>query len=320
MSCRWIRATAVVIIFLAFKNAALASETLYTKVFSDKYASGNALVHAWFDLLSKTGSPAGTLGTSREQNEASRKLVMPYLDPGFQLQRSTGQRYTAETFIPADIDYYALDQIQVTRPTKDIVVARYFARTTEALPGEEVVMSEKEAPRLTVFHWSSSESRWRILSHANFNTPIAAICDKKPFVDSAWKPESNISDQALGERLMNNFFTLIEKGDAKPALHPLIQYQSANGFGYTTLAERKSKTQYAMPTLGKPTVTRNGNLLVVSQHHTTQDRVLMGKYERLGGKSSLLGTFLSDDKHAWRLISFASFAPAKNLPKGVQCK
>lgn len=320
MSFRWIRIPVTVIAILSFNKAAVASDTVYEKVFSDKYASGSALAHAFYELLSKTGSPAGTFGTTPEQNENSRRLVMPYVDPAFQLQRSTGQRYTAETFMPSDVDYYELDRIMVTRPSKDIVVVRYSAKTTESYPGEELVMSGTEAPRLTVFHWSPSVSRWRVLSHANFNTPIAAICDKKPFVDSAWNPPQNTDDQALGERLMSNFFALIEKGDAKPALHPLIQYQSANGVGYTTLAERKAKTQYAMPTLDKPTVTRNGNLLVITQYHTTQDRVLMGQYERRGGKSSLLGTFISDDKGSWHLISFSSFAPAKSLPKDVRCQ
>ena len=176
------------------------------------------------------------------------------------------------------------------------------------------------APRLTVFHWSSKESRWRVLSHANFNTPIAAICNDKPIVESPWSAGSDIGDQELGEQLMTNFFDLIEKGDARPMLHPLIQYQSANGVGYTTLAERQANSKFPRPYLDKPAVTRNGSLLVVTQYNTADERVLMGKYQLRGGKSSLIATFMTENRGPWRLIAFASFAPAKTLPVDFQCK
>lgn len=320
MTTGLLRVALTTVVFLSIQTSAFASDSGYRRVFANKDATGDALVQAFFELLSQTGSPVGRLGTTDQQDQASKRLVKPFLDPAFQLQRSTGERYTADTYIPSDVDRFKLDEIRVTRPANNVIIVRYSAKVSESLPGEQLVMSENKAPRLTVFHWSKEDSRWKVLSHANFNTPIAAICNTKPVINSGLKSTASVKDQALGEGLMDSFFTLIEKGDAKPILHPFIQFQSANGVGYTTLAERQAKTQYPKPYLDKPIVTRNANLLVVSQNHTTENRVLMGKYQRRGGKSPILATFINDNEASWRMIAFASFAPAKALPADVKCK
>ena len=53
-------------------SGSFAADTSYEKVFNDKSATGEALAHAFFDLLSHTGSPTGTVGTTAEQDESSR--------------------------------------------------------------------------------------------------------------------------------------------------------------------------------------------------------------------------------------------------------
>ena len=139
-------------------SIAFAESNSYDKIFSNKDASGEELASAFFDLLSNTGSPAGTVGTTADQDEASKTLVKPYLDPALQLQRSTGERYTAETYIPADIDEFDIGDVRETRPAEDVLVVRYSVRATETLPDAALVMSNNKAPRLTVFHWSGAES------------------------------------------------------------------------------------------------------------------------------------------------------------------
>ena len=89
---------------MSLPNATLAADIRYGQTFSDKSATGEELANAFFDLLSNTGSPTGTVGTTAEQDEASRALVKPYLDPAFQIQRASGERYTAENYLPADVD------------------------------------------------------------------------------------------------------------------------------------------------------------------------------------------------------------------------
>ena len=51
--------------FLLSQTAATASELHYRTVFADQYATGSSLVHAFFEVLSATGSPSGVIGTTR---------------------------------------------------------------------------------------------------------------------------------------------------------------------------------------------------------------------------------------------------------------
>ncbi len=301
-------------------NASMASEAHYEQVFSDRNATGEQLANAFFDLLSDTGSPADTVGTTPEQDDASKKLVRPFLDQAFQLQRSSGERYTAETYLPADVDDFEIGDVREARPSGNVLVVRYSVRTTETLLDAALVMSKDKAPRLTAFHWSEADSRWKLLSHANFNTPVAAICDKDPIFDNGLESSASPEDQALGEGLMRRFYDLLVQGDAAPILNSQLQYQSASGVGYTSLAERKKPTKLPETTFTDTVVTRNDSLLVVSVYHQTMsERVLMQQTKLRAGKSANLATFMQDKDGGWSMIALASFVPGKELPEGAEC-
>lgn len=300
-------------------SGSYAADTSYEKTFSNKSATGEELANAFFDLLSNTGSPSGTVGTTAEQDEASKALVKPYLDPAFLLQRASGERYTAENYLPADVDDFELGDVRETRPAGDVVVVRYSVRATQTLPDAALVMSKDKAPRLTAFHWSETDSRWKILSHANFNTPVSAICDQKPIVHSRAVSSSSPDDQALGEHLLAQFYDLLMKGDAIAMLNPEIQVQSASGLGYTTLAERKSPSKYDDLHFEDALVTRNGDLLVISSYNLAGQRSFMEVDQLRSGAAPSMSTFIQDDDGTWSIISVASFAAPKALPDGVAC-
>ncbi len=307
------------LLFLILPSATFAGDATYEKLFSKKGATGEELAHAFFDLLSKTGGPAGAVGTTAEQDAASKRLIKPYLDPAFQLQRSSGQHYIAETYLPADVDDFEIGEVRETRPAEDVVVVRYFVGASQTLPDAALVMSKDKAARLSVFHWSISDARWKILSHANFNTPIAAFCNQKPIVDNGLESPASSEDQTLGEGLMRNFYDLLVNGNAELILNPLFQYQSAIGVGFTTLSERKTKTKFSETQFDHAVVTRNKRLLIVSLYNTTKERVLMGQYHLRAGKSASMATFLQGSDGVWAMIALASFAPSKALPEGVLC-
>lgn len=307
------------ILLMSIPNITFAGDLAYKQAFGNRKATGEELANAFFDLLSEAGSHSGVVGTTAGRDEASKALVRPYLDPAFQLQRSSGERYTAETYLPADVDEFEIGDVRETHPADDVLAVRYSVRTSETLPDAALVLSKDKAPRLTAFHWSEADSRWKILSHANFNTPIAAICDKAAIVDNGLKSPASPADQALGEGLMRKFYDLLVEGDAAPILHPLFQYQNASGVGYTTLAERKKKTKLPETHFTHAVVTRNGNDLVVSLYHTAKERTLMGQHHLRGGKSANLATFHQDDKGGWIMIALASFVPGNALPEGAVC-
>lgn len=323
MIAKKIAPTAVLLVFSAFlltlnTSPAITSELSYDSMFKEKSATGGGLAYAFFYLLSATGSPYGTVGTTAEQDESSKAMVKPYLDTAFQLQRASGERYTAETYLPADVDVFEMGDVRETRPADDVIVVRYSLRTAQTLPDAALMLSKEKAPRLTVFHWDSAESSWKVLSHANFNTPIAAICDKDPLVDNGLESSASPEDQKLGVSLAEKWFTLLEQGDGSPILNTQVQGQTASGLGYTTSSEYKpaklSKVQ-----LDDFVVTRNGKLIVVSLY-AKDAQIELEEARQLGTYvTPRLLTFYQGNDGSWTLIAAATFNPPEELPQGTAC-
>jgi hypothetical protein len=287
-------------------------------MFKEESATGGGLAHAFFYLLSATGSPYGTVGTTAEQDEASKALVKPYLDPAFQLQRASGERYTAATYLPADVDAFEIGDVRETRPADDVLVVRYSIRTTQTLPDAALVMGKDKAPRLTVFHWNSVDASWKILSHANFNTPVAAVCDKEPLIDNGLESSVSPDDYRLGVSLIEKWTTLLDEGNSRNMLNPQAQGQNAGGMGYTTMSEYKD------PIISKihfddVVVSRNGRLIVVSYYAKVDQALFQGSQLLSAEVTPRLLTFLQGDDESWSLIANATFNTPKELPQGTVC-
>ena len=306
------------LLLVTVPSIANAADAAYVRTFNDRNATGEELANAFFDLLSSTGSPSGTVGTTAEQDEASKALVKPYLDPAFQLQRASGERYVAATYLPADVDEFEIGDVRETRPADDVLVVRYSVRATQTLPDAALVMSNDKAPRLTVFHWSASDNDWKLLSHANFNTPLAAICDKEPLVDNGLESSASAEDQKLGVSLAEKWFNLLEQGDGSPILNAQVQGQTAGGLGYTTSSEYKAG-KLSKIELDDFVVTRTGKLIVVSLYAKAAQTVYQGSQQLGANVTPRLLTFMQGDADNWTLIATATFNPPKELPAGTQC-
>jgi ketosteroid isomerase-like protein len=287
--------------------------------FEDRSASGESLANAWFELLALTGSSTGTVEVTAEDAAAGAELVKPFLDPAFQLQRATGQRYTRDSYIPSDIDEFEISDVFVTEPRDDIKVLRYAIQTEGAtVPDASMVMSDDLAPRLTVVRWDEEAGRWLIVSHANFNTPIQAVCNQESIELDPVEVATSNEDRELGEKLARNWFDLLIAGDGSPLLHPEVQGQSAAGSGYTTSAEYV-KGQMKSAEFSDFVVTRDGDLIIVTLGVDTEGTVFAGSTELGSQKNARLLTFLQDDQGEWKLIATATFNPPAEVPAGVEC-
>lgn len=289
------------------------------EAFGDQGADGETLANAWFEFLASTGSPEGTVEVSPEDAVAAAALTKPYLDPAFQLQRATGQRYTREDYIPSDIDAFRVSNVSVTEPREDLKVIRYAVQTTAAtVPDAGLVMSDVLAPRLTLMRWDAEQGHWVIVSHANFNTPVQAVCDQEPIEMTSEEVTTSEADRKLGEELVRKWFDLLIAGDGSPLLHPQVQGQSATGAGYTTAAEYPGAKIEAAE-LSDFIVTRNRDLLVVSHGVDAQGSAWGGSMPLSTNKTPRLHTFLEDQQGEWKLVSTAVFNPATGLPDDADC-
>jgi len=288
--------------------------------FTDRDASGEQLANAWFGLLSLTGREAGQVATTPEEVEEGMQLVRPYLDPAFTLVRATGQRYTAGNYVPLDIDAFEVSDVIVTEPREDIRVIRYFVSEPGATaPDAGVVMSGDKAPRMSVLRWDDERGQWLMVSHANFNAPLAALCSQEPISVSGETPSTSPEDIALGTSLVEQWRDITTGVSSEKVRHPANQIQLADGQGWPTAdgapIEWAPAQAYDFANVG---VARNGDLLVVSYDAVVSDLVMEGDEYRETASPRLL-TYLLSPEGKWELIALANFTVPQEVPADVDC-
>ena len=288
--------------------------------FADRAASGEDLANAWFGLLSLTGREAGDAAESPEEVEAGRQLVQPYLDPAFTLVRATGQRYNAGTYVPLDVDEFEVSDVVVTEPREDIRVVRYFVSEPGATaPDSGVVMGDGKAPRISVFRWDEGLGHWVLVSHANFSSPVAAICDRTPIPVSGESPATSPEDVALGTSLVEQWRDITMGKLPQKVRHPQDQIQLADGRGWPTPdgkpIEWAPASAYDFANLA---ITRNGDLIVASYDAIVSDIVMEGDEYRDTASPRLL-TYLQSPEGKWELIALANFTVPEDLPADLDC-
>ncbi len=288
--------------------------------FADRDATGEELANAWFGLLALTGREPGAVATAPAEVEAGMALVRPYLDPAFILARATGQRYTAGTYVPLDIDEFEVSDVVVTEPRDDVRVIRYFVQQPGATaPDAGVVMSGDRAPRLSVLRWDEELEHWVMVSHANFNTPLAAICEQQPIPVTGEPPVTTAEDIELGTSLVEQWRDITTGQSSDSVLNAEAQIQLADGQGWPT-ADGKPidwtpAKAYEFANVG---VARNGDLLVVSFDAVASDLVMEGDEYRATVAPRLLTYQLNPDGK-WELIALANFTVPQGVPDGVEC-
>ena len=288
--------------------------------FTDRDASGEELANAWFGLLSLTGREAGQVATTPEEVEEGMQLVRPYLDPAFTLVRATGQRYTAGNYVPLDIDAFEVSDVIVTEPREDIRVIRYFVSEPGATaPDAGVVMSGDKAPRMSVLRWDNERGQWLMVSHANFNAPLAALCSQAPISVTGETPSTSPEDIALGTSLVEQWRDITTGVSSAKVRHPANQIQLADGQGWPTAdgapIEWAPAQAYDFANVG---VARNGDLLVVSYDAVVSDLVMEGDEYRETASPRLL-TYLLSPEGKWELIALANFTVPQDVPADVDC-
>ena len=288
--------------------------------FTDRDASGEQLANAWFGLLSLTGREAGQVATTPEEVEEGMQLVRPYLDPSFTLVRATGQRYTAGNYVPLDIDAFEVSDVIVTEPREDIRVIRYFVSEPGATaPDAGVVMSGDKAPRMSVLRWDNERGQWLMVSHANFNAPLAALCSQAPISVTGETPSTSPEDIALGTSLVEQWRDITTGVSSAKVRHPANQIQLADGQGWPTAdgapIEWAPAQAYDFANVG---VARNGDLLVVSYDAVVSDLVMEGDEYRETASPRLL-TYLLSPEGKWELIALANFTVPQDVPADVDC-
>ena len=291
-----------------------------TESFYVRSASGEELANAFFSLLQASGTPTGVLKVTPEQLKEAEDAVEPFLDPAFQLVRANGQRYLEDNYIPADVDEFEIRNVVTTSPRDGVVVVRYSVKAPgETAPDAGVLLSDTWQPRLSTFQWDDAAKQWRLLSHANFSSPVAAICDQDTYPLTPGTPNTSAADVALGDALVKQWRDITTGAVRMSVRHPQHQIQLADGQGWPTpdgtpITWSPAKA-YDYENL---VVTRNGDLMVLSYDAVAQNIVMEGDVYRSEASPRLL-TYLKNPAGKWELISLANFTVPQEIPAGVEC-
>ncbi len=311
------------IVLDAFKTAPAAVDAMAPDA---RTAFAQKLANELYAILSRVGSPTGQTGGAANATYADAvPQVKKLIDTHALLQRATeGYGFTKASFPPSDIDNFEISDMHVTHPRSDILVLRYKVKAPQSSQiDQKTIMSSDARPEMTVLLWNQTARQWRIVSSANFNTPIAQICgqaapdaSKKPRGDGA----GNATDLDIAKRQIQRLQSLIEHDDLRQIVHDEIQVQYAGGAGFTG---SKAVLARHAPTVSKVVnsdfqTRRTGDILVVRFNNTVKDHVVdRVAYSEV--KLPRLVTLLRGPDAQWKVIAFAGFTFPKAIPAGTAC-
>ena len=290
----------------------------------------HSLVQRFFERLASTGLPKGELGYANGADKEAIASVRAILDPAFLVQRADGSFETYDSYLPVDIDDFTISDLHATRPADNLIAVRYSVTTENSLvPLTGRIGSANKEPRLSIFRYDPKSGDWLLVSHANFNPPIAQICShlkppERPTASLAiTSPPALIS---LARQTTQRWYRdLAADGHdlASPGglLLPKAQLLYGDGYG------RDGDSGYRTVKVSQ-TTTRN---FVVRQH----DDVIVMRFDALNQLRIADRTFsdrwqprlvtmvrhpVSGDSPTWKIAGFAIFSFPRLPPEGVPCR
>ena len=287
--------------------------------FADRSASGEALVAAWFGLLALEPAGAGP-DNSPGEVAAERAIIRPYLDPAFQIQRASGERYNVNDYVPADIATFTVSGVLTTEPADGVKVVRYTVSTPGAtIPDRAVFLSDDARFRLNVFRWSAERGHWAMVSIANFNTPTAAICNAAPVPWTAMPVSTSAADAELGRSLVDEWRAATMGRPSEAIVSDALMIQLADGQGWPNEAGIPIMWSPAQSYEAADIVTsRHGDLLVVSFVAVVSGLRVDARAYGSERQPRLL-TYLRNAEGKWELIALANFVTPATIPTGMNC-
>jgi hypothetical protein len=180
-------------------------------------------------------------------------------------------------------------------------------------------MGGGKAPRISVLRWDEQLGHWVMVSHANFNSPVAAICDQDPIPVTGSPPAVDDADLEQGRVLVEQWRNITTGRSSEKVRHIANQIQLADGRGWPTQdgapIEWKPAANYEVENLA---VARNGDLLMASYDAIAEDLQMEGEQYRDTASPRLL-TWLRNADGRWELIALANFTVPEEIPAGVDC-
>jgi hypothetical protein len=285
---------------------------------------GERLVQRFFSYLSMTGNPTGVIANLQKDDSKERRLLKSILDKHVIIQRADGEFFNHRTYWPIDVDDFKISDLHVTRPATDLLVVRYRASTPGAVSLTTGGVSGADAAlRLTTFRYNEKKKDWLVLSHANFNQPVAQMCDKPALKwSSALNDETaNLPRAKEAEELVEKFWVDVRrvgKASVVPGGLVIPETQIVVGDGYSrdgSSGARNVKTG----AVAKRDFYATGDSRVLVARYLERQNAVINDVQFVKDWQPALVTFFKVAPGQWRLASFAFFFYPSSPPAGVKC-
>ncbi len=279
---------------------------------------GRRMADEVYGILSEVGSPSGNINADMPiGSESVVELAKSIVAERALIQNARfNHGLTKKTYVPTDIDEFKVEEVVLTRPADEVLVASYrvsLPDRTDTVTG--TVLSGESMPRLTVLQWNESLHMWQVFSHADFDAPSAAVCGtekKQNYSKSSFDPE----DIALGNEIMDEFVKAMMDDQLKDHVLKGYQYVYASG-------EKKTKDGPVRTTIKKNVdranleAVKSGRLIAI--RYDTQGVLTLDDGGIEPDVKPRLFTFYKADDGAWRFIAAAVFSVTQKVASGTKC-
>lgn len=301
-----------------FKELATPPEQI--KVYTEQQLNdlGRRMANEVYSVLSQVGSPTGQISSAAPaaDDEAVITAKSIVADRSLIQNARFNHGLTKKTYMPSDIDEFSVEDVVLTRPADGVLVASYkiaLPNRTDNVTG--TVMKGEFMPRLTVLQWNAQLGLWQVFSHADFDSPLAAVCGTKPdrtYARADFDPE----DVSLGKDVIDDFVGAMLDDRLKDHVLKGYQYVYASG-------EKKTKDGPVRTHIRKNVdrtnleAVRSGRLLAI--RYDTQGVLTLDDGAVEPGVKPRLFTFYQDEDGRWRFIAAAVFSVTQKVAEGADC-
>lgn len=301
-----------------FKELATPPEVIRSYSEQQLNELGRRMAEEAYAVFAEVGSPTGEI--SRKALAADDPAVMRaksiVAERALIQTARLNHGLTKETYMPSDIDEFTIEDVVLTQPAEGVLVVSYRV----ALPNRSdtvtgTVMKGEAMPRLTVLNWNDELKMWQVFSHADFDTPLAAICGRHEDTTHA-QSRFDLQDIELGTEVIDGFVKAMLADTLREHVLKGYQYVYASG-------ERKTKDGPVRTHIKKNVersnleAVRSGRLLAI--RYDTPGVLTLDDGEVEPDVKPRLFTFYRDGDGKWRFIAAAVFSVTQTVAKGTDC-
>ena len=271
-----------------------------------------------YSILSRVGSATGQIGGTLNQTDKNAVKNVKNLVSDKALIQNARLNYgmTKKTYTPSDVDTFKVSDLVMSNPAEDVLVASYKVTLPNRVDLKTgLMMSGETLPRLTVLQWNKKLNQWQIFSHADFDTPSAALCGA-PKNAQVRKGHFSKTDNQLGAQIMTEFVNAMLNDTLKDHVLKGFQYVYASGEKKTEDGPVRTRIEKQVPRMNLEAV-RSGRLIAI--RYDTQSALKMDGDAVDQSMKPRLFTFYKTDKGDWRFIASAVFSYTAKIASGVSC-